>query len=206
VINPEPVDTGWMSAEIRASGIRQALPAVPASARMSGVPVLPRLAGPLAIACLVVCGCTATSHFRGSAGTVVGCHDSAGQQARDRPPARLVSGIDGFVGDTNAYDVLPVWGRLDGHRYLAWKTGLAVAPGARPYRTLTVLRPSSARLVYGSRATVPAWRVRMSACGPRFTLYVGAILITRRACVTLAVTGPGARRKIVELPILVSRC
>jgi hypothetical protein len=134
---------------------------------------------------------------------VLTCDDSAGQQGIDAAPALLVNGVDGFIGDANAHDTLPVR-RQDGHRYLAWKAALSVASSALPYRTVSVVSPASARLGYGGAAL--SRRVRMPACGRRFALYVGGIFVTRPACVTLAVTGPAGKTGNVTLPVLVTRC
>jgi hypothetical protein len=120
-------------------------------------------------------------------------------------------------GDTNAYDTLPAWNSRDGHRYLIWKTFLAVAPTARPYRTVTVISPATARLFYASPARwgkvsdsqvigPPPRRIRLPSCGRQYTGYTGGILITRRACVTLTVSGPAGKPATVTVPILVTRC
>lgn len=127
------------------------------------------------------------------------CRDSAGQQDRDTRPARLVNGVDGFIGDANAYDTLPVR-RVAGSRYLDWKTPLAVQPGS--YRTVAIVSPASARLDYGSGRVAPARAVRMPACGSRYTLYVGGILVRRPACVTLAVSNPAGTTALVTVPVL----
>lgn len=140
---------------------------------------------------------------------VLSCHDSPGQQAIDTAPARLVNGVDGFIGDANAYDSLPVQ-YVGGHRYLAWKTALAVAASARPYRTVSVVRPASARLGYAraNDAAPPSRRVRLPVCGDRYTLYVGRILVRHPACVTLAVTGPAPAEQpvLVTVPVLAAQC
>jgi hypothetical protein len=140
-----------------------------------------------------------------AAGTTVflSCHDSAGQQGKDTPPARLIDGVDGFIGDANAYDTLPVQ-QLDGHGYLAWKTALSVAPGAGPYRTVSVVTPASARLSYGSGIAASSRSVRLPACGHRYALYTGGILVRHPACVTLAVTGPSGKPTTVAVPVLLS--
>ena len=134
---------------------------------------------------------------------VLACRDSAGQQGIDTAPALLVNGVDGFIGDTNAYDTLPMITK-DGHRYLTWKAALSVASSALPYRTVSVVSPASARLGYGGSAL--SRRVRMPACGRRYTLFAGGIFVTRPACVTLAVTGPAGKPRTVTMPILVSHC
>jgi hypothetical protein len=160
----------------------------------------------LTIIGLMLGACTGESPARTpavAALAVLTCHDSAGQQGIGAAPALLVDGVDGFIGDTNAYDTLPVW-RQGGHRYLAWKAALSVAPTALPYRTVSVVSPASALLGYGG---APLSRhVRMPACGMRYTLYVGGIFVTHPACVTLAVTGPAGKSGTVTMPVLVTRC
>ncbi|HEY3977301.1 MAG TPA: hypothetical protein VGM79_08525 [Streptosporangiaceae bacterium] len=127
------------------------------------------------------------------------CRDSAGQQDRDTRPARLANGVDGFIGDTNAYDTLPVQ-RVAGDRYLDWKSPLAVQPGS--YRTVTVVSPASAWLDYGVGRVSPARAVGLPACGSRYTLYLGGILVRRPACVTLAVSDPAGKTALVTVPVL----
>jgi hypothetical protein len=119
----------------------------------------------------------------------------------------VAGGVSGFAGDIETYDTLPVFGRIDGHRYLVWKAALAVAPGARGGRTLRVLSPGWARIAYGRPPWKPASQIRMPACGPRYTLFTGGILVRRPACVRLAVSGPGVAAVTVAVPVLVSgRC
>jgi hypothetical protein len=132
---------------------------------------------------------------------VLTCHNSAGQQGEDGPPARLVNGVDGFIGDPNAYDTL-LGLRLHGARYLAWKTDLSVAPDAGPYRTVRVVAPASALLSYGSSIRKASGSVRLPACGRRYALYVGGILVRHPACVTIAVTGPYRQTATVSVPVL----
>lgn len=138
--------------------------------------------------------------FHADTTVLLTCHDSAGQQGEDDRPARLVNGVDGFIGDPNAYDTLPVQ-HLTGYRYLAWKTALSVAPDAG-YRTVSVVTPTSARLSYGSSILKASRSVRLAACGRRYALYVGAILVRHPACVTIAVTGPNGKLATVSIPVL----
>jgi hypothetical protein len=161
----------------------------------------------LAVIGVAVAGCTGTGPagtVSSSTETVLTCQNSPGQQAKDTAPARLVNGVDGFIGDANAYDVREVW-RSHGLRYLAWKVALAVAPGASPYRTVSVVSPASARLKYGPLAAVSR-SVRLPVCGHRYTFFPGGFLVRRPACVTVAVTGPAGKPRTVRVPILVSRC
>jgi hypothetical protein len=160
--------------------------------------------GALAIVALVIAGCTglgsaATANARITA--VDTCRDSPGQQAND-PSVQLVNGVEGFAGDPDPYD-LPFRVNLAGHRYLAWKFALAVAPYARPYRTVSIVRPASARLAYPHEL---AASVRLPACGHRYTLYVGGVFLTKPGCVTLSVTGPAGKPAMVTMPVLVSGC
>ena len=90
---------------------------------------------------------------------------------------------------------------LTGYRYLAWKTALSVAPDAG-YRTVSVVTPTSARLSYGSSILKASRSVRLAACGRRYALYVGAILVRHPACVTIAVTGPNGKLATVSIPVL----
>src|ERR1700722_1430541 len=176
---------------------------------------LRKLAALVALA-VVITGCSHRSATPGAA--VLSCHDSAGQKPAD-PQARPVNGVESFAlnGDTNAYDTLPAWMSRDGHRYLVWKTYLAVAASARPYRIVTVTSPATARLFYaspaqwgamsGSQAIGAARRqVELPACGKQYTGYTGGILITQPACVTLAVSGPGSKLATVTVPVLVTQC
>ena len=104
----------------------------------------------------------------------------------------------------------------DGHRYLSWKDPVAVAPTAGPYRTITVVTPPSARLLFAapsrwatlSGTVLPALgrSVRLSACGREYAFYFGAIMVRRWACVTLAVAGPAGKLGTVAVPIGVMHC
>jgi hypothetical protein len=130
-----------------------------------------------------------------------------------------VNGVESFAlnGDTNTDDTLPAWMSRDGHRYLIWKTFLAISAGARPYRIVTVTSPATARLFYASAAqwgavsgskiieSAPS-RVQLPACGTQYTGYTGGILVVHPACVTLAVSGPGSKAATVTVPVLVNRC
>ncbi len=162
------------------------------------------------------CDSRATSASRPAAVAVLSCGDSAGQQAGSGRP---VNGIESVAlrGDSNAYDPLPAWHTRAGRKYLVWKVFLAVAPRARPFRLVTVIRPASARLFYASPGRwgamsgakfipPPPRAVRLAACGRRFAGYTGGILVARPACVTISVTGPGSRPGTVTVPILVAHC
>lgn len=109
-------------------------------------------------------------------GTVLSCGNSAGQQAGD-PSSRPINGVESAAlsGTSDPQSVDAVIPR-GAHQYLVWKVFLGVAPTAVPYRTVGVVKPRSARLVYASPT---AWAhlhgasllaagvtaVRLSACG-----------------------------------------
>src|SRR5258707_13435577 len=127
---------------------------------------------------------------------------AGGQQPAD-PQARPVNGVESFAlhGDTNTSDNLVAWKSRDGHRYLIWKTFLAVAASARPYRIVTVTRPPMARLFYASTArwgavsgskTIGAapGRGRLPACGHQYTRYTGGVHLPRPRCGTPARPAP----------------
>jgi hypothetical protein len=178
-----------------------------------------RLAMLAALAALVT-GCSHRPAPPAASGgiTVLSCRDAAGQQPAD-PQAQPVNGVESFAlhGDTNTSDILPAWKSRDGHRYLIWKTFLAVAATARPYRIVTVTSPATAALFYASPAqwgavsgtrTIgpPPRRIQLPVCGNQYTGYTGGILITRPACVTIVVSGPAGKADTVTVPILVSWC
>jgi hypothetical protein len=108
------------------------------------------------------------------------------------------------------------WKCKDGHQYFAWKGPVAVAPGAKPYRTITIVRPASARLLFTSPARWGAvWhnplpilsrRVRLAACGREYASYFGAIMVRRGGCVTLAVAGPAGKLGTVGVPVNSTQC
>jgi hypothetical protein len=158
----------------------------------------------LAVLAPAIAGCASAGPARSAGPTILAvdtCHDSPGQQGSD-PGVRLVNGVEGFVGDPNPYDT-PLKVTRNGHRYLAWKFALAVAPDAGPYRTVRVLHPASAWLAYPRRL---AAGVRLPVCGHRYTLYAGGVFITKPGCVTLAVTGPAGKAVTVTMPVLVASC
>jgi hypothetical protein len=152
--------------------------------------------------------------------TVLTCRGSSGLSAGADPQARWVGGVGspalygGFPGSSPAFAVRQR--SKDGHQYFFWKDPLAVAPTAQPYRTITVVSPPSARLLF---ATPSEWAtlsgtvlpilgrtVRLSACGRKYASYFGAIMVRRGTCVTLTVSGPSGKLDNVTVPILVARC
>ena len=174
----------------------------------------------LLAAAAVIAGCSHHQAARAASESVdvLSCHDAAGQQPAD-PQARPVNGVESFAlnGDTNTFDALPAWMSSDGHRYLIWKVYLAIAASARPYRVVAVTSPATARLFYASPARwgamsgsqaigAPPRQIRLPVCGELYTGYTGGILITRPACVTLAVSGPASKVATVTVPVLEGRC
>ncbi len=150
--------------------------------------------------------------------TVLDCHDSAGQQSAD-PSAQKANGIasPALRGDTNIYDSLPKWKMSNGQIYIVWKAFIAVAPSAKPYRTVTVLTPRSGRLFYASptrwgsvsndpASAAPSLAIRISACSSRYAGYTGGILMLHPGCIILSVTGPTTKPTSITVPILVTRC
>jgi hypothetical protein len=167
------------------------------------------------VACAILGGCSGRTASPTTI-AVLTCRDSAGQQALD-PGTRPVNGVAVSQGST---DILGagaqnVWQSRAGQRYLALKVFLAVAPGARPGRTVTVLSPPSARLFYAAAArwgsiqpgpvpVVPGLlrrSVRLSACGHKYAGYVGGIFVRRGTCVTLAVSAPAMAASKIAVPV-----
>jgi hypothetical protein len=128
----------------------------------------------------------------------------------------VIRGVEGLVpGSDDSSGLYPIRGG-DGKRYFVYKAFLAVSASAAPYVTVSITRPAGARLVYGSsshigeltstpsgQALVAASRskVRLPACGPRFTGFVGGIIVTRPTCVTFEVYSPSAGTATVSVPI-----
>jgi hypothetical protein len=109
----------------------------------------------------------------------------------------------------------------NGRRYFIYKAFLAVSAAAAPFATVSVIHPADARLLYGSssrigelmgapsgQALVAAARskVRLPVCGPRFTGFVGGVIVTGPACVMFEVSSPSARPQTVSVPIGPSQC
>ena len=148
------------------------------------------------------------------------CSDSAGQQGRDNET--VIGGVEGLVlpGSDDPAGLYPIRAS-DGRRYFVYKAFLAVSGSAAPFATVSITRPASARLVYGSpsrigalmspgsgQALVAASRreVRLPVCGPRFTGFAGGIIVTGPACVTFEVSSPSARAATVSVPIGPGKC
>ena len=146
--------------------------------------------------------------------TLLTCADSAGQQGRSGET--IVGGVEGLVlpDSGNPANLDPLRGG-DGQRFYFDKVFLAVSHSVAPYATVSILRPRSARLIYGpsvsgnitSRAVVSTMvaaarrRIRMPICGPRFTGFVGAIIVKRPTSVTFSVSSQHRRIEMVTVPI-----
>jgi hypothetical protein len=148
------------------------------------------------------------------------CADSAGQQGAG--DEAVVGGVEGLVlpGSDDPAGLYPIRA-VGGRRYFVYKAFLAVSASAAPYATVSIASPAAARLVYGSsskigelfsassgQALVAASRakVRLPVCGPRFTGFVGGIIVPGPACVTFEVTSPSARAASVSVPIGPGKC
>lgn len=148
------------------------------------------------------------------------CSDSAGQQGRDH--AVVVGGVEGLVlpGSDDPAALYPI-GTSNGKRYFIYKAFLAVSSSAAPYATVSIIRPSDARLLYASssrvgelmsaasaRPLLAAARsdVRLPVCGPRFTGFVGGVIVSGPTCVTFEVASPSDRAVTVSVPIGQGTC
>jgi hypothetical protein len=134
----------------------------------------------------------------------------------------VVGGVEGLVvhGSDDPAGLYPIRAS-DSTRYYIYKAFLAVSASAAPYATVSITRPASARLVYGSPSHIGALtrspssqalvaasqsKVRLPVCGPRFTGFVGGIIVTGPACVTFEVSSPSAKTATVSVPIGPGRC
>src|SRR5215472_961428 len=143
------------------------------------------------------------------------CADSAGQQGRG--DETVIGGVEGLVlpGSDDPAGLYPIRAG-DGRRYFIYKAFLAVSASAAPFATVSVTRPASARVLYGSPSRIGGLmsassgqalieasrsRVRLPVCGPRFTGFAGGIIVTGPACITFEVTSPSARTATVSVPI-----
>lgn len=148
------------------------------------------------------------------------CSDSAGQQGGDHET--VIGGVEGLVlpGSDDPAGLYPIRAS-DGRRYFVYKAFLAVSASAAPFATVSIARPASARLVYGSpsrigelmsaapgQALVVASRseVRLPVCGRRFTGFAGGVIVTGPTCVTFEVSSPSARAAAVSVPIGPGKC
>jgi hypothetical protein len=192
--------------------------------RINSVRVVRRLAF-FAVGLLVVgavIGLTLVTWDRtGHAGTgrtsstiMLTCADSAGQQGSGGET--VVGGVEGLVlpGSGNPASLTP-WRATNGRRYFFYKVFLAVSRASAPYATVSIIRPNDARLVYGPAATnslsgrarisamVAASRrqVRLPVCGPRFTGFVGAVVLVKPTYVTFSVSSPARRSVRTTVPL-----
>jgi hypothetical protein len=148
------------------------------------------------------------------------CADSAGQQGAGHEI--VIGGVEGLAlpGSDDPAGLYPVRAS-DGKRYFIYKAFLAVSAATAPIATVSIIRPADARLVYGSssrigelmsapsgQALVTASRrqVRLPVCGPRFTGFVGGIIVTAPTCVTFEVSSPSASAATISVPIGPSKC
>jgi len=149
------------------------------------------------------------------------CADSAGQQGQSGET--LTGGVEGLVlpGSDDPAGLYPVGKAGDGKPYFIYKAFLAVSASAAPFATVSVTRPASARLVYGSPSRIGGLfsadsgqplvmaarsQVRLPVCGPRFTGFTGGVIVTGPGCVTFQVSSPSARSATVSVPIGPGRC
>ena len=163
---------------------------------------------------------TAAEHTTSTSLSSLSCSDSIGQQSGDHQT--VVGGVTGLVlpGSDDPAGLFPIRGK-DGRGYFIYKAMLAVSASAAPFATVSVTGPAGATLLYGSatrvgdlasassgQALVAASRreVRLPVCGPRFTGYVGGIIVTKPACVTFEVTSPGSKPATVSVPIGPATC
>jgi hypothetical protein len=149
------------------------------------------------------------------------CSDSAGQQGQGGET--VIGGVEGLVlpGSDDPAGLYPIGSAGGGTPYLIYKAFLAVAASAAPFATVSVIRPASARLVYGSPSRVGTLfsarsgrgllaasrsRIRLPVCGPRYTGFTGGVLVTGPGCVTFEVSPAAARAATVTVPIGTATC
>jgi hypothetical protein len=91
------------------------------------------------------------------------CSDSAGQQGRDNET--VIGGVEGLVlpGSDDPASLYPIRAS-DGRRYFVYKAFLAVSASAAPFATVSITRPASARLVYGSPSRIGGLRGARCGC------------------------------------------
>lgn len=149
------------------------------------------------------------------------CSDSVGQQGGNHET--VIGGVEGLVlpGSGDPAALYPIGAASGGDRYYIYKAFLAVSAAAAPFATVSVARPASARLVYGSPSRIGALfstragqglltasrsAVRLPVCGTRFTGFTGGVLVTGPACVTFAVSSPHRQAAAVTVPIGAPTC
>lgn len=149
------------------------------------------------------------------------CSDSVGQQRQDHET--VTGGVEGLVlhGSDDPAGLYPIGAASGGKRYFIYKAFLAVSASAAPFATVSIARPASARLLYGSPSRIGALfttrsgqallaasrsTVRLPVCGPHFTGFTGGVIVTGPACVTFEVSSPSATAATVTVPIGPATC
>jgi hypothetical protein len=157
---------------------------------------------------------------RQSSVLTLSCSDSVGQQGRNHET--VVGGVEGLVlpGSADPSNLSPIRGR-NGQPYFVYKAFLAVSSASAPFATVSIVRPATARLIYGGsreigemfstasgQALVAAAtsKVRLPVCGSRFTGFVGGIIVSRPTCVTFEVSSPRRKSQTVSAQIGPSVC
>ena len=135
----------------------------------------------------------------------------------------MTGGVEGLVlpGSDDPAALYPIGTASGGSRYFIYKAFLAVSAAAAPSVTVSIARPASARLVYGSPSRIGALfstragqallaasrsAVRLPVCGPRFTGFTGGVIVTGPACVTFAVSSPSGQAAVATVPIGPATC
>ena len=147
------------------------------------------------------------------------CSESAGQQGLDGET--VTGGVEGLVlpGSDDPAGLYPI-GSAGGTRYFIYKAFLAVAASAAPFATVSVTRPASARLVYGSpsrmgtlfsadsgRGLLAASRSRYGCpCAGRANRLHRRCPVTGPGCVTFEVSSAVAGGATVTVPIGTATC
>jgi hypothetical protein len=178
-----------------------------------------RVGIPIAVLVFIVPGVFLLINFADSSPSttamILSCSDSVGQQGRGGE--KVIGGVEGLVlpgsGDPA---VLRSLRGADGHQYFVYKALLAVSEASAPYATVSVLRPQSAKMFYGSPSLVGTLassaqgrglisaskpQVRLPVCGPNFTGYVGGIIVVKPTSVTFAVSSPHKKTERVTVSI-----
>jgi len=169
---------------------------------------------------LVVATAPSASSTRVTPLIVLDCPDSVGQQGKGHEV--VVGGVEGLsLPDSSNPSVLASIRSNDGRHFLIYKDFLAVSSSVTPFATVSIASPPSASLVYASSArigalsssphgeglvTASARGVRLPVCGPRFTGFVGGVIVQRPTCVTFQVSTPHRRSVRVVERIGVRQC
>jgi hypothetical protein len=152
-----------------------------------------------------VAGSAPTAPRTSSDKIVLTCSDSVGQQGRQGEI--VVGGVEGLrlKSSSDAASLTPVQGAR-GKTYYVIKDFLAVSASAAPFATVSIVRPTTARLFYGPPVTaatmlkVSKRAVRLPVCGPDFTGYVGGIVVTKPTTVTFSVSSPHRKTRLITAP------